>query len=226
MKTTIKSWTEEERPREKMISKGCSSLSNSELLAILLREGTHKTNAVELGRQLLSEAGGKLINLSQFSVERLTRVCGVGPAKAVAVAAAFELGRRLSCEMPESEPLIDRSRVVADIMSPHLCDLQHEECWALFLNAAHRLTSREKVSLGGTDKTILDIKIIVKKAVERLASAVILVHNHPSGSRHPSAADCKQTAALRKALEMFDIQLQDHIIIAGKKYFSFVDENY
>lgn len=225
-KTTIKSWTEDERPREKMISRGCSSLSNSELLAILLRAGTQKYNAVELGRRLMAEADGKLVNLSDFSIDRLQGIGGVGPAKAVTVAAAFELGRRLSSEMPETEPIIDRSATVAALMVPRLAHLRHEECWVLYLNSSHRLTGMEQVSLGGTDKTVLDIKIIARKALERLASALILVHNHPSGSRQPSKGDIVQTAALRKALEMLDIHLKDHIIIAGKKYFSFVDENY
>lgn len=223
---TIKSWTEQERPREKMISGGCSSLSNSELLAILLRAGTRKSNAVELGRRLLSEAEGRLVNLSNFSIEALQRVEGVGPAKAVTIAAAFELGRRLESEPPSTYPVIDRSKTVADLMGPRLCNLPHEECWALYLNTAHRLVGMEQVSLGGTDKTVLDIKIIAKKALEKLASAIILVHNHPSGIRFPSKGDIERTSSLRKALEMFDIQLKDHIIIAGKKYFSFVDENY
>lgn len=226
MKTTIKSWTEEERPREKILIHGCASLSNAELLAVLLRTGTPEINAVDLGRQLLALAGGKLLNLSKFSIERLMAAGGVGPAKAVTIAAAFELGRRLSSEQPDDEPLIVRSRTVVDIMGPLLRDLPHEECWVLYLNAAHRLTGREKVSLGGISQTVMDIKIIVKKAVERLASAVILVHNHPSGTRHPSPKDIEQTDALRRALEVFDIQLEDHIIIAGKKYFSFMDENY
>ena len=225
MKTTIKSWTESERPREKMLREGCQSLSDAELLAILLRAGTPKMNAVELGRHLLSEADGRLQQLSTFSPQRLMTAGGVGPAKAVSIAAAFELGRRLSSELPEDKPVICRSQTVADIMGPRLRDLPHEECWVLFLNNSMRLIGKEKVSLGGTSQTVIDIKIVVKKAVEHLASAVILVHNHPSGSRRPSGQDCRQTAALRQALEMFDIQLQDHIIIAGKKYYSFVDEN-
>lgn len=226
MKTTIKSLSEEERPREKMIARGCSSLTDAELLAIVLRNGVQSKNALELARELLGEAEGKLRRLAGFSLDRLRRTGGVGTAKAVTVAATFEIARRFSAEAVEEFPIIDSPAKVVSIMEPLLSDLPHEECWILYLNRAHKLFAKEKVSLGGVSQTTIDIKIIVKKAVEKLASGIILVHNHPSGNRFPSSSDREQTVALRKAAEMFDIHLNDHIIIAGKKYFSFLDENY
>lgn len=226
MKTSIKLWDEDERPREKLISKGCSSLSNAELLAIILRSGTPEKTALDMAREVLKLSSGKLKRLSEFSVEQYKSISGIGDAKAVSLMAIFELTRRMNSETEDNQPIIRESSTVMQIMGPILQNLPHEECWAIYLNRGNRLLSKERISIGGVDHTSIDIRIIVKKAVEKLASSVILVHNHPSGNRFPGEADKNQTAALKNALNVFDIALLDHIIVAGNKYFSFSDENY
>ena len=223
---SIKTWDEEERPREKLMRQGASSLTNAELLAILLQSGTREHSAVDLARSLLAGCGGRLAELSRRSVPQLIRLAGIGPARATTVQAAFELARRLAAELPEDELTIRSSETVARMMSPFLRDLPHEECWVLYLNRGQKLIGKERVSAGGLSATVIDIKIIVKKAVERLASGIILVHNHPSGNPLPGQQDRTQTEALRRAAAVFDIALVDHIIIGKKKYFSFSDENY
>ncbi len=223
---SIKTWDEQERPREKMMQQGASSLTITELLAILLRSGSQKQSAVDLARELLSATGNSLGALSRETLPRLTALCGVGPAKAASVVAAFELGRRLSAEMPDDDLTIRTSETVFRMMGPLLRDLPHEECWILYLNRSRKLIGKERISAGGTGSTVIDIKIIVKKAVERLASGLILVHNHPSGNPLPGEHDRTQTEALKRAAAVFDIVMVDHVIIARKKYFSFSDENY
>ena len=223
---SIKTWDEEERPREKLMHKGTAALSNAELLAILLRSGNRDTSAVDLARELLAASEGKLSVLAGRNIHQLNKTSGVGTAKAASVVAAFELARRLEAEIPADEFTIRSADTVARMMTPLLGALPHEECWVLYLNRAQKYVGREKISTGGQASTVIDIKIIVKKAVERLASAVILVHNHPSGNPAPGESDRTQTDALRKALAVFDIGLLDHVIIGKKKYFSFSEENY
>lgn len=226
MKTkSIKTWDEDERPREKLMQHGAASLTNAELLAILLLSGTQKRTAVDLARDLFSSCGGRLDRMAQKAPSQLMASDGIGPAKAAIILAAFELARRLAAEVPDDDLTIRSSDTVARIMGPLLRHLPHEECWILYLNRAHRLLGKEKVSLGGIGSTVIDIKIIVKKAVDRLASGLILVHNHPSGNPLPSEQDRKQTESLRQAAAVFDISLVDHIIIARKKFYSFSDEN-
>lgn len=226
MKNThsIKNWVEEDRPREKMMLSGSASLTSTELLAILIQSGTRNKSALDLARELLSESGGRLDRLSGKSVKQLKAVPGIGDAKAITLLAAFELGRRLSAEMPEESTQIRESLDIARMMSPALKQMQHEECWIIYLNRDNRYLGKERISSGGQSATVIDVKIIVRNAVERLASGLVLVHNHPSGNPHPGQQDRKQTELLRKAAAMFDIQLLDHIIIAGNKYFSFSDE--
>ena len=226
MKTSIKLWSEDERPREKLISKGCSSLSNAELLAIILRSGTPDKTALDMAREVLNLSSGKLKSLSKFTVEQYKSISGIGDAKAVALITIFELARRMNSETEENQPIIRESSTVMQIMGPILQNLPHEECWVIYLNRGNKLLSKERLSIGGIDHTSIDIRIIVKKAVEKLASSIILVHIHPSGNSFPGEADKSQTAALKSALNVFDIALLDHIIVAGSKYFSFSDENY
>ena len=206
--------------------RGAAALTDTELLAILLGSGTRRQTAVDLARDLLAQVGGRLDTLSCLEVRQLTALDGIGPAKAATVLASFELARRLAAELPEDELTIRSSETIARMMAPHLQNLPHEECWVLYLNRGRKLIGKEKVSLGGTGSTVIDIKIIVKKAVERLAGGIILVHNHPSGNPHPGEQDRRQTEALRKAAAVFDIEVLDHVIIGKKKYFSFSDENY
>ena len=223
---SIKTWDEEERPREKLMQLGASSLTNTELLAILLRSGTQRHSAVDLARNLIAAGEGTLNGLSNLGPARLTEVEGVGPAKATCILAAFELARRLAAELPEDDLPVRTPETVFRMMGPRLRDLPHEECWVLYLNRGHRLIGKERVSSGGQSSTVIDLKIIVKKAVERLASGLILVHNHPSGNPLPGEQDRAQTEALKRAAAVFDISLDDHVIIGRKKYFSFSSENY
>ena len=221
---SIKTWKEEERPREKLMLQGAAALSDSELLAILIGSGTRTHTAVDLSRNLLAESGGRLAELARKSARQLIATPGVGLAKATSILATFELARRLAAELPEDELTIRTSETVARMMAPHLRDIPHEECWAIYLNRGHKLIGKEKVSVGGMGSTIIDIKIIVKKAVERLSSALIVVHNHPSGNPLPGEQDRVQTEALKRAAAVFDIELVDHVIIGRKKYYSFSDD--
>ena len=221
---SIKSWIEEERPREKMMHLGAAALTNAELLAILIKSGTVEKSAVDISRDILEACGGKLASLSRTGPTPLTSFPGIGPAKAATIAASFELGRRLASEIPDDDPPVRASETVAKMMFPMLHDLPHEECWLLCLNRSGKLIGKERVSQGGLSSTVIDIKIIVKKAVDHLSSGVVLVHNHPSGNPMPGKQDCMQTEALRKALAVFDITLVDHVVIGRHRYYSFSDE--
>ncbi|MCR5708953.1 MAG: DNA repair protein RadC [Bacteroidales bacterium] len=221
---SIKTWDEEERPREKLMLQGASALTNVELLAILIKSGTSQMSALDLSREILLRCEGRLGTLSREGSGKLMDIAGIGPAKAAAIAATFELARRLAAEIPPEDLVIRTSETVARMMAPQLRDLPHEECWAIYLNRGSRLIGKERVSQGGMGSTVIDIKIIVKKAVDHLASGLILVHNHPSGNPTPGGQDRDQTEALRKALSVFDIALIDHVVISRNKYFSFSDE--
>ena len=221
----MKELCNDERPREKLIEKGAGALSNAELLAIMLRTGSGKNNAIDLAREMLVGAGGTLNSVSAMPLELLCSFNGIGPGKAATVVAAFELGRRTFAEHNTiSSQTISSPRDVFRIMIPHMKSLDHEECWALFLNRANVIMGKEMMSSGGLDATVMDCKMIVRRAIERKASGVILVHNHPSGSARPGAADIKQTEILKKALATCDIGLIDHVIIASDSYYSFADE--
>lgn len=221
----MKELCEDDRPREKMMRSGAVSLSNAELLAILLRTGTGKMNVLEVAREILREADGRLSEVAGMSVERLCHMDGIGPGKAVSVAAAFELGKRVAAEDGvEKMPQMDSPRRVYMNMLPQLRDIRHEECWVLFLNHANRLIGKEMVSKGGMDSTAVDKRVILRRVLERKASGIILVHNHPSGSPYPSVEDIRQTKELGKALASCDLHLVDHVIIAGRTYYSFSDE--
>ncbi len=215
----------DERPREKMMSKGAESLSNTELLAIMLRTGTGGMHVIDVAREVLKSAGGKLNGIASMPVGRLCEINGIGPAKAVTLAAAFELGRRCAGEsIIDSRTAICSAKTVFRMMLPHMKGLDHEECWALFLNRANYLISKEKISSGGLDSTTLDCKTIVRKALENKATGVIIVHNHPSGSSLPGNADIQATRQLDSALRTCELSLLDHVIIAESSYYSFSDE--
>lgn len=223
MSLKITDWAVEDRPREKMISKGISSLSDAELLAILISSGTRKKSAVDLGRELLGVVNNNLNSLGKLSVADLRKIHGIGPARAVIISAALELGRRRKlAEMPNVHQ-IKCSKDVADIFQPLLSDLVHEEFWVLFLNRSNRVIDRMKMSQGGISGTVTDVRIIMKKAVEYLASGIIVCHNHPSGNLNPSESDSKITNKIKEAGNLLDIQLLDHIIISEKDYYSFAD---
>ena len=221
----LKDMCADEMPRERMLEKGPGALSNTELLAILLRTGRDGKNVVDMARELLKSGNGTLADLARMSIDKLCLVSGIGPSKAVTVAAAFELGRRASLMAAlDSDGALSSPGKVFRIMQPITRDLNHEECWVLFLNKANRLISKEKISSGGLDSTVIDNRVIISKALDKKASSVILVHNHPSGSAMPSRADIVQTQALNKALKTCDLALMDHVIIGRDAYYSFADE--
>ena len=221
----MKELCEDDRPREKMRRTGAANLSNAELLAILLRTGTGKMNVLEVAREILREADGRLTEVAGMAVERLCYVDGIGPGKAVTVAAAFELGKRVAVEDGvDKMPQMDSPHRVYMNMLPQLRDIRHEECWVVLLNYANRLICKEMVSKGGMDSTSVDKRVILRRALDRKASGIILVHNHPSGSPYPSVEDIRQTRELGKALASCDLHLVDHVIVAGRSYYSFSDE--
>jgi DNA repair protein RadC len=222
--TALKSWAVEERPREKGLANGVQYLSDSELLAILIRSGTRNTSAVQLARQLLKQAENNLQELGKLTLNDLLKHKGIGPAKAICVMAALELGRRRGGVQQIEKVPVKSSRTVFHLFYPLLGDLEHEEFWLLMLNRANRVLGRFKVSQGGLSGTVIDTRIILKKALDTLASSIIVCHNHPSGNNQPSDADVRITEKLKKASEMLEIKLLDHIIIADKSYFSFADE--
>lgn len=215
----------DDRPREKMLEKGPGALSNAELLAIMIRTGTGKMNVVDVARTLLSSAEGRLNAIADMPMERLCSVSGIGRSKAVTIAAAFELGRRCSMELAVPDKVaVSSPKVVFRMMLPFLRGLDHEECWVMFLNRANYVLGKERMSVGGLESTVMDVKAILRRALERKASGVILVHNHPSGSAMPGQADIRQTAVLKKALQTCEIQLVDHVVVAEDSWYSFADE--
>ncbi len=220
----IPAWAEEDRPREKMLLKGKSALSDTELLAILLGSGTVGESAVTLAQKILASVDHSLHELGKRSVPELLRFKGVGEAKAITIAAALEIGRRRQLSDLRERPRIASSRDAFQVVAPLLTDLHHEEFWLLCLNKANEVFSRERLSSGGTAGTVVDVKIVFKTALDARAAALIAVHNHPSGSLQPSQADIDLTRRLRKAGEMLDLPLLDHLIVSERGYFSFADE--
>ncbi len=222
---SIKEWALEDRPREKLIAKGISSLSDAELLAILLGSGSAKESAVELARKILRDCNNNLSELGKKSVSELkSRYHGVGEAKAIGIVATLELGRRRKIEEPEQRPKIITSRDAYLVLSHLMSDLPHEEFWVLLLNRANNVIHRQKISQGGISGTVMDIRLIMKVALENLSSSIILYHNHPSGNCKPSDADREITKRMREVGKIMDIPVLDHIIVANNTYYSFSDE--
>ena len=223
MSLKITDWAVEDRPREKLIQYGTSTLSDAELLGILISSGTKNKSAVDLGRELLARVNNNLNSLGKLTIADLTKIHGIGNARAVTIAAALELGRRRKlAEIPEVVQ-IKCSKDVADIFQPILSDLLHEEFWILFLNRSNRVINRMKLSQGGISGTVTDVRMVMKKAIEYLASGIIVCHNHPSGNLNPSESDSKITQKIKEAGNLLDIQLLDHLIISDKDYYSFAD---
>lgn len=222
---SIRNWAVEDRPREKLVSCGTQSLSDAELIALLIGSGTRSHSAVDLARQLLHMAGNSLDKLGKYPVGDLTKLKGIGKAKAITIVAALELGRRRKAEELPDPPKINGSADVFRIMQPVLCDLPHEEFWTLFLTRSNRVISKLKISQGGITGTVTDIRLILKTALNQLATSMILCHNHPSGNLQPSEADISITRRLKESASLMDISLLDHLIIGGRGYFSFADEN-
>ncbi|MFZ6013752.1 MAG: RadC family protein [Bacteroidota bacterium] len=219
----IKDWSPEDRPREKLLLKGITSLSDAELLAVLVGSGSTTLNAVDLAKVILQRCGNNLHDLAKLSVKDLMKVKGIGEAKAIAIVSAFELGRRRKELDPDEKPKINGSGDAFALLR-HLLDKQHEEFWVLMLNRAHRVIRKYQLSSGGTAGTVVDPKLVFKVAIEDLAHGIILAHNHPSGNLAASASDLMLTKKLQEAGKLLEIHVLDHIIIGGNKYLSFVDE--
>ncbi len=223
-KLTIKHWSEEDQPREKLMLKGKSVLSNAELVAILIGSGNSEASAVELSKQILDSVDHNLAELSKKNIHDLMKFKGIGEAKAITILAALELGRRRKeTENPEKTK-IGSSKDAYDYMYASLSDLPHEEFWVLFLNRANMVIKKDRISIGGVSGTVADVRMIFKMAVENLACGIILVHNHPSGNKEASQADKQLTQKLREAGRVLDVPILDHLIFTDNSYFSFADE--
>lgn len=220
----IKSWAAEDRPREKLLLKGTAALSDAELIAILLGTGTSDMSAVDVAKSMLQQAGNNLDDLARFTVKDLMKIKGIGEAKAITIVSALELGRRRKEIGTQEKPKITASKDAYDLLKGDLMDLPYEEFWLLLLNRANRVIKKHKISLGGVHGTVADPKIIFKTALEELASGMIVAHNHPSGNLTPSQQDIDLTRKLKEAGKLLEIQLLDHLIVAGKQYYSFADE--
>lgn len=224
-KLSIKSWAEADRPREKMLQKGVASLSDAELLAILIGSGSSTESAVELSQRILHTVNNNLHVLGKLSVKELTSgFKGIGEAKAVSIIAALELGkRRDGSDLPRQYP-IRSSQDAFQLLYAQLSDLPHEELWVVFTNRAGKVIEKKKISQGGTSETSADLRLILKGAIHALAAGILLFHNHPSGNLSPSVQDDLLTQRVRKAAKLMDISLLDHIIIADNRYYSYADE--
>jgi len=223
-KNSIKSWSVNDRPREKFIQKGSEALSDSELLAILIRSGTPDRSALVLAQEILSLANDNLSLLAKLQLKDLLTVKGVGRTKAITLMTALELGRRRRLSEAVSRSKISSSKDAFDLMKPLLEDLSVEQFWVLYLNNANKVLSKQKISEGGMTATIVDVRLILKLALELNATALVLCHNHPSGTLRPSEADKKLTEKVKSAAKCMDIQLLDHIIVTDQSYFSFADQ--
>jgi len=221
----ITDWAEEDRPREKLMQRGIGSLADAELLAILIGSGNTEETAVELSRRILKRAQDNLQELGKFSIDELiNNFKGIGEAKAITIVAAMELGRRRKHAVSLEKKQIKSSCDVFDIFHPLVSDLPHEEFWLLILNRSNKVVEQVKISHGGVSGTVVDTRIILKNAIEKLASSVALCHNHPSGNKTPSKDDIAITRKLKTAFGAIDIDLVDHVIVAGNGYYSFADE--
>ena len=222
---SIRNWAEEDRPREKLLLKGKSALSEAELIAILLGSGTRSISAVELAKQLLAAVDNDLNKLAMLSVKELNKFNGIGEAKAINIISALEIGRRRKDTVYQEQPKIQSSKQIYELMKAELLDLDHEEFWVVFLNRTNKVVKKEQCSSGGISGTVVDSRLIYKRAIEERACSIILVHNHPSGNLKPSQADIDLTRKMKDSGKILDIPVLDHIIFANNGYFSFTDES-
>ncbi len=221
---TIKEWSVQDRPREKYARNGAASLSDAELIAILFRTGNASESAVELAKRLLSSSNNSLNELSEKTLLELSETKGIGQAKAMALLTAFEIGRRIRAEKVEEKPVIKSSLDVVNLMQNKIAYLDHEELWVIYLNQSSRILGVAQINKGGIASTEVDVRIVLQQAVVKKSTQIILCHNHPSGSIRPSKADIQLTEKIRKAANLLDVMLVDHIIIHRERYFSFVEE--
>lgn len=220
----LRSWAEEDKPREKMILRGQAALTDTELLALLVNSGTPGEDVIVITKRILASVQNDLVALSRLNVKELMKFRGIGQAKAVTIAAALELGRRRRESEAGKKPLISTSKQAYEYLAPSLADLPHEEFWILLLNRANKVLRKYPVGTGGLTGTVADQRIIFKKALDEGACGIILAHNHPSGNLKPSQADIQLTRRMKEAGTIMDIPILDHIIISDTGYYSFADE--
>ena len=223
-KYSIKEWAKDDRPREKLLTKGAESLSDSELLAILIHNGSKEKTAVDLAKEILKLGKDNLIELGKLSLTDLMKIKGIGEAKAITIAAALELGRRRQSAAPLGKPVMQTSGDIADYLKTKLKDYRHEVFAVLYLNRANKINHFEIISEGGITGTVADPRVILRRALEKDAVNIILCHNHPSGSLKPSRADEQLTVKIKEAAKFLDITVLDHVIVSEDGHFSFADE--
>ncbi|MHA7865285.1 RadC family protein [Flagellimonas marinaquae] len=221
---SIKNWADDDRPREKLVQKGSFVLSDAELIAILIGSGSREESAVELSKRILTSVDNNLNELGKLSVNQLMRFKGIGEAKAVSIAAALEVGRRRRLEDTSKIVKIQSSHDVFELLYPLIGELPHEEFWIVYLNNSNKVIHKSQLSKGGITGTLVDVRLVLKQALELGAVGIILAHNHPSGTLKPSAADKQITQKLKTASEALDIQVLDHLILAQNEYLSFADK--
>lgn len=222
---SIKNWSDDDKPREKLVQKGKSVLSDAELIAILIGSGSRSESAVDLSKRILASVNNNINELGKLSVKKLMQFKGIGEAKAVSIVAALEIGRRRRGEDAQKITKISSSKNVFDLLLPFMGDLPHEEFWIVYLNNSNKVLHSSQQSKGSITGTLVDVRLIMKEALEFGAVAMILAHNHPSGTLKPSEADKQITLKIKKAAEGLDIKVLDHLIITQSDYFSFADEN-
>ncbi|WP_166967669.1 RadC family protein [Yeosuana marina] len=222
---SIKNWSQDDQPREKLLYKGKAALSDAELVAILIGSGNREESAVDLSKRILASVGNNLSELGKLSIKQLMTFKGIGEAKAITIAAALELGRRRRGEDALQKKKITSSASVFELMQPIIGELQHEEFWIIYLNNSNKVIHKNQLSKGGITGTLVDVRLVLKQALEVGATGLILAHNHPSGTLKPSEADKQITNKLKLASESLDIKVLDHLIVTEKNYFSFADEN-
>ena len=222
---SIKNWSQDDQPREKLRDKGKATLSDAELLAILIGSGTRNESAVELCKRILASVDNNLNALGKLSMKQLMNFKGIGEAKAISIIAALELGRRRRSEEALEKKKISSSLSVFELMQPVIGELPHEEFWIIYLNNSNKVIQKNQLSKGGITGTLVDVRLVMKMAIEVGAVGLILAHNHPSGSLKPSEADKQITQKLKFAADSLDIKVIDHLIITEKTYFSFADES-
>ena len=220
---SIKQWNEDDRPREKLLAKGKTTLSDAELVAILIGSGSRRETAVDLSKRILASVENNLNALAKLSVNNLMEFKGIGEAKAISIITALEIGRRRRLEKALLQSKMNSSKAVFDIMQPIIGELQHEEFWVLYLNNSNSIIDKMQLSKGGITGTLVDTRLLFKKAMELTATAIILTHNHPSGTLSPSKSDKDLTRKIKHAGATLDIKVLDHLIITEKAYFSFAD---
>lgn len=222
---SIKNWSQDDQPREKLLYKGKAALSDAELVAILIGSGNREESAVDLCKRILSSVDNNLSELGKLSIKQLMDFKGIGEAKAISIVAALELGRRRRGEDALQKKKITSSVSVFELMQPIIGELQHEEFWIIYLNNSNKVIHKNQLSKGGITGTLVDVRLVLKHALEVGATGLILAHNHPSGTLKPSEADKQITNKLKLASESLDIKVLDHVIVTEKAYFSFADEN-